>query len=158
MNTAGARSGLRSKIAKRNKVRYNSNGNRIDSDPDSDTGVINGRRITKETQTVKCQLCLKDIVVQAGKSLPAAVNGHKGQCSGPPKGPENRVDAKSENISGARRLYSHVSQGEDLSFWHGGGDREDGAEGDDEASLGILFDSYVDHLLVNLLTQCRCLR
>ena len=58
MNTAGARS-LR---APRNKVRFDSKGNRIDSNPDSDTGVINGRRITEEKQIVKCQLCQKDIV------------------------------------------------------------------------------------------------
>jgi hypothetical protein len=55
---------------------------------------------------------------------------------------ENRIDAESENISGARRLYSHVSQAEDLSFWPGG-EKEDGAEGDDEASFGMLFDYYV---------------
>ena len=66
----------------------------------------------------------------------------KTYCRGPPKGPENRIDAEPENISGARRLYSHVSQGEDLSFWPGG-EREDGAEGDDEASFGMLFDYYV---------------
>ena len=72
----------------------------------------------------------------------AALNGHRKNCRGPPKGPENRIEAEPENISGARRLYSHVSQGEDLSFWPGG-EKEDGAEGDDEASFGMLFDYYV---------------
>ena len=134
MSNAGARS-LRSKSATRNKVRFNARTERpIDSDSDSDAGVINGRRITKQTQIVQCKFCLKDIVVQAGKSLPATLNGHKANCRGPPKAPENRNDA--ENISGTRRLYSHVSQ-EDLSFWPGG-EREDGAEGDDEAALGMI--------------------
>ena len=117
MNTAGARSGLRSKIAKRNKVRYNSNGNRIDSDPDSDTGVINGRRITKETQTVKCQLCLKDIVVQAGKSLPAVVNGHKSKCRGPPKGPENGIDAEHDICRGDNDRLSNILNRKGIRNW-----------------------------------------
>ena len=134
---------LRSKsTTARNQVRFNHGGKRIHSDYDRDAVVINGRRIATQTQTVQCTMCLKDLVVQAGKSVPAAINGHRRCCRGPPKGPEIRIDAESENISGARRLYSHVSQGEDLSFWPGG-EREDGAEGDDEASFGMLFDYYV---------------
>jgi len=135
---------LRSKsTTARNQVRFNHVGKRINSDSDRDVVAINGRRTATQTQTVQCKLCLKNLVVQAGKSLPAAINGHRKSCHGPPKGPENRIDAESENISGARRLYSHVSQGEDLSFWPGG-EREDGAEGDDEASFGgMLFDYYV---------------
>ena len=93
MSNAGARS-LRSKSATRNKVKFNHiAGKRIDSDSDSYAGVINGRRIAKQTQTVQCKLCLKDIVVQAGKSLPAVLNGHKANCRRPPKGPKNRNDA-----------------------------------------------------------------
>ena len=138
MSNAGARS-LRSKSATRNKVKFNHiAGKRIDSDSDSDSdsdaGVINGRRIAKQTQTVQCKLCLKDIVVQAGKSLPAVLNGHKANCRRPPKGPENRNDAESENISGARRLYSNISQEEDLSFWSGG-KRKDGAKENDEGMI-----------------------
>ena len=83
--------------------------------------------------------------MQAGKSLPATLNGHKANCRGPPKGPENRIDAESENISGARRLYSIISQEEDLSFWPGG-EREDGDEGaDDEASLGMIIQRFVNY-------------
>ena len=108
---------LRSKsTTARNQVRFNNGGKRIHSDSDSDAVVINGRRTATQTQTVQCKLCLKDLVVQAGKSLPAFINGHRKNCHGPPKDPENRIDAESENISGARRLYSNISQGEDLSF------------------------------------------
>jgi hypothetical protein len=57
---------------------------------DRDAVVINGRRIATQTQTVQCKMCLKDLVVQARKSLPAAINGHRKNCHGPPKNPERK--------------------------------------------------------------------
>ena len=106
---------------------------------DSSFGIrhINGRNITTITQTVQCKICLEDVVLKAGNCSAATLNSHKGKCKGPPKGPEHSNDVDTF-AAGGKRLYSSISQGLDLSFWAGAGDeRDDSADGDDEASLGM---------------------
>ena len=139
---------LRSANASRNKVKFDSRTQKP-IDDDCDSGVkINGRRISLETQTVQCAICKKDIVVNAGKSLPFTLNGHMRHCMGGglPSVPENRNDV--EKISGPKRLYSHLLQGSDLCFFPGAGGESDGAEGDDEASLGMHV--YLIRLITHL--------